>query len=124
MAIRVFHRDEPDMRAPMISKDARFIVWPGVGATTANMNFVILEPGEANVPHAHAASEDTIHILEGRGTVHDLTNGTSLEFEAGDTVHVPVGVEHTLAADRGAQVVSLGGPCPPDRDLLRALGYE
>ena len=45
MAIKVFHRDEPDVYMPIISNDARLIVWPGVGAQVANMNFVVLEPG-------------------------------------------------------------------------------
>ena len=65
MAIRVFHRDNPDLMLPMISKDARLVVWPGVGAHTANMAYVRMEPGERNVPHAHAQSEDAIFILEG-----------------------------------------------------------
>jgi hypothetical protein len=67
MAIRIFHRDHPTLRLPFISKDARFVVWPGIGAWNANMNYVVLEPGEANVPHIHTLSEDTIFILEGRG---------------------------------------------------------
>src|SRR6267154_4668181 len=70
MAIRVFHRDTPSLKLPLISKDARFVVWPGEGAWTANMNYVRLEPGEANKPHVHTLSEDTIFILEGEGTIH------------------------------------------------------
>ncbi len=124
MAIRVFHRDEPDLMMPMISADARLIVWPGSGAETANMNYVVLEPGERNVAHTHDESEDTIFCLEGRGTVSDLTNGADLPFEAGQAIHVPAGVEHAVKADRGERVVSIGGPCPPDRNLLRLLGAE
>lgn len=124
MAVRVFHRDEPDLMMPIISSDARLIVWPGVGAEVANMNYVVLEPGEQNVPHIHAESEDTIFIIEGKGSVQDLTNGVRLEFEAGDAVHVPAGVEHAVCADRDSRIVSVGGPCPPDRHLLRLLGVE
>jgi quercetin dioxygenase-like cupin family protein len=119
-AVRRFHRDEPSRLAPMISKDARLIVWLGVGAETANMNHVRLEPGEENLPHRHPESEDTIAILEGRGTVDDLTNGLSLPFEAGDVIHIPVGLEHRVKADRGAAVVSVGGPCPADRAMAAA----
>jgi len=75
MAIRVFHRDKPDRLMPMISRDARLIVWPGVGAITANMNYVRLEPGAANIPHVHSDSEDTIFILSSKGTVEDFDNG-------------------------------------------------
>lgn len=122
MAIRVFHRDNPSMRLPLISKDARFVVWPGVGAWHANMNYVRLEPGEENVPHVHVESEDTIFILEGEGTIHDYTNGIELPFRAGCAVHVPVGVKHAVKANRGVGIVSVGGPSPADLPLLKAVG--
>jgi quercetin dioxygenase-like cupin family protein len=122
MAIRIFHRDHPTLRLPLISKDARFVVWPGVGAWNANMNYVVLEPGEANVPHIHTISEDTIFILEGEGTIRDFTNNVELSFHAGCAVHVPVGVKHAVAADRGVKIVSVGGPCPADVPLLKAAG--
>jgi quercetin dioxygenase-like cupin family protein len=121
MAIRVFHRDTPSMRLPLISKDARFVVWPGVGAWYANMNYVRLEPGEENVPHIHVASEDTIFILEGEGTISDYTNDLDLPFHAGCIVHVPVGVKHAVKANRGKHIVSVGGPAPADIHLLKAL---
>jgi quercetin dioxygenase-like cupin family protein len=117
-AVRLFHRDRPSRRLPMISSDARLVVWPGVGAHTANMNYVRLEPGEENKPHRHPVSEDTIVILSGRGSIDDLTNGDTLEFEAGDVIHVPIGLEHRVKADRGEGVVSVGGPCPPDTAML------
>lgn len=122
MSVRVFHRDDPDQMMPMIASDARLVVWPGVGAERANMNYVRMQAGEENIPHAHRASEDTIFVLEGRGTIADLTNGRELEFEAGQVIHVPVGVEHQVRGDRGAEVVSVGGPSPADMDLLRAAG--
>ena len=122
MAVHVFHRDKPDVMLPVISRDARLVVWPGVGAETANMNYVVLEPGEANVPHVHAASEDTVFILEGEGTAHDFENDSKVAFAAGQAVHVPVGLKHAIAADRGVRVVSAGGPSPADRGLLKAVG--
>jgi quercetin dioxygenase-like cupin family protein len=122
MAIRVFHRDRPSMRLPLISRDARFIIWPGVGAWNANMNYVVMESEEANVPHIHAESEDTIFILEGEGTIHDLTHDLHLPFHAGCAVHVPAGVKHAVAADRGVGLVSVGGPSPADIQLLKAVG--
>jgi quercetin dioxygenase-like cupin family protein len=116
--VRLFHRDRPSRRLPMISSDARLVVWPGVGAHTANMNYVRLEPGEENRPHSHPVSEDTIVILAGRGSVDDLTNGETLEFETGDVIHIPIGLQHRVKADRGEGVVSVGGPCPPDTAML------
>jgi len=121
-AIRIFHRDDPGVQVPLISRDARLIVWLGVGAESANMNFVRLEPGEANVPHIHPESEDTIYILKGRGTVKDFDHGARLGFEAGDVIHVPTGIKHAVAADCREAVVSVGGPAPADRHMLRAAG--
>jgi quercetin dioxygenase-like cupin family protein len=120
--IRVYHRDEPTARLPMIASDARLIVWPGVGAVSANMNYVIMQPGEENVPHAHADSEDTIVILSGRGTIEDLTHGSVHRFETGQVVHVPAGIRHRVRADRGEVIESVGGPCPADLAGLRAAG--
>ena len=122
MGIRVMHRDSPDELLPMIASDARLVVWPGTGADEANMNFVRMQPGEANVPHVHRRSEDTIFVLEGNGTVADLSNGAEIPFGAGQVVHVPPGIEHQLRADRGAEIVSVGGPCPADLELLAAAG--
>lgn len=122
MSIRVFHRDSPTLRLPLISRDARFVVWPGTDAWNANVNYVVLEPGEENVPHIHSISEDTIFILEGKGTAVDHTHGTSTPFHAGCVVHVPVGVKHAICADRGERVVSVGGPAPADIPLLRKIG--
>lgn len=116
--VRRFHRDRPAMKVPMISSDARLVVFPGVGAESANMNYVRLEPGEENVPHAHPESEDTIFILAGEGTVKDHDTGVVQAFEAGDVIHVPVGRRHAVRADRGVEIVSVGGPCPPDRGML------
>jgi quercetin dioxygenase-like cupin family protein len=121
-AICIFHRDDPGVQVPLISRDARLIVWLGVGAETANMNFVRLEPGEANVPHVHPESEDTICILEGRGTVMDFDHEARLGFEAGDVIHVPTGIKHAVEANCGETVVSVGGPAPADRHMLRAAG--
>jgi len=122
VGVRVFHRDRPDRRLPLIASDARLVVWPGTGAQTANMNYVRMEPGEENVPHVHPTSEDTIFVLAGRGSVADLTNGVVHEFEAGQVIHVPPGVEHQVRGDRGEVIVSVGGPCPADRALLQAAG--
>lgn len=122
MAIRVYHRDDATVRLPMIARDARLVVWPGVGAISANMNYVVMTPGEENVPHRHPESEDTIVVFDGEGTIRDLTHGTSHPFGAGNVVHVPAGLEHQVTADRGSSIESVGGPCPADLAGLRAAG--
>jgi quercetin dioxygenase-like cupin family protein len=119
-----YHRDEPGLMVPFISADARLVVWYGAGAVSANMNYVVLEPGERNQEHVHAYSEDTIFILEGRGTAEDVTNGVRIPFGPGDAVTIPPGVWHAVSADLGERVVSVGGPCPADLDMLRAVGVD
>jgi quercetin dioxygenase-like cupin family protein len=120
--IRLFHRDDPGVQVPLISRDARLIIWLGAGSKTANMNFVKIQAGEGNVPHIHAESEDTIYILEGRGTVADFDHDLRLDFGPDQVIHVPVGVKHAVYADKGERVVSVGGPAPADRGMLRAAG--
>ncbi len=122
--VRGFHRDNPGLLVPMISADARLVVWYGAGAVGANMNYVVLEPGERNKEHLHRYSEDTIFILEGHGTAEDVTNGTKLAFGPGDVVTIPPGVVHAVAADRGERVISAGGPCPADLDMLKFAGVD
>jgi quercetin dioxygenase-like cupin family protein len=122
--IRTFHRDRPAVMLPMIASDARLVIWLGSGARDANMNYVSMQPGEENLPHDHPESEDTIYIVSGRGTVEDLTHGFSLEFEAGQAIQVPPGIQHRVKADRGSAVVSVGGPCPADEQMLRAAGVH
>jgi quercetin dioxygenase-like cupin family protein len=120
--LRVFDADSEGVPLPVIGKRVRLVVWPGEGAEVATMNLAILEPGEENQPHAHEASDDTIAILEGRGSIDDLTNGETHEFGAGDVVFVRAGIRHKVKADKGVYIVSAGGPCPPDFGMLRALG--
>jgi quercetin dioxygenase-like cupin family protein len=124
VAVSVYHRDNPGLMVPFISADARFIIWLGTGAKTANMNYVVMQPGEANVPHVHDVSEDSIFILEGHGSVQDFTGGARLEFDPGDVVHIDPGVRHAVFADRSEVVVSVGGPCPADLKMLRFLGVD
>jgi quercetin dioxygenase-like cupin family protein len=122
--VSTYHRDRPGLLVPFISRDARLVVWLGVGAVTANMNYVVLEPGERNKEHVHAFSEDTVHILAGHGTAENVTTGESFAFGPGDTIHIEIGIWHAVAADRGERVVSVGGPCPADTDMLRVAGVD
>jgi len=82
----------------------------------------ILEPGEQNTPHAHSESDDVIAILEGEASIDNLDTGETHDFSAGDVVFVRAGVRHMVKCDKGVPLMSAGGPCPPDFDMLRALG--
>lgn len=122
MTIKVFHRDDATLRMPMIAKDARQVAWPGVGAWNATMGFVAMEAGEANVPHYHSISEDTIFLVQGCGTARDFDAGIEHRITAGMAVHVPAGIKHAVYADRGEPIVSIGGPAPADLNLLKHIG--
>jgi quercetin dioxygenase-like cupin family protein len=121
-SVRHLDSDNDGVPLPMIGKGARLVVWPGVGAEIATMNMAVLEPGEENTPHAHEASDDTIAILEGEGSIDDLDSGETHEFTTGDVVFVRAGVRHKVKADKDVRIVSAGGPCPPDYGMLRSLG--
>ena len=123
VAFRVFHRDEPDQLLPMIASDARLIVWPGTGSETANMNYVRMQPGEENVPHRHRPSART-RSSSSRARARSPTSATTRcsSSRPAQVIHVPPGVEHQVRGDRGAEIVSVGGPSPADKALLRAAG--
>jgi len=71
MAINVFHRDEAALMLPLISSDARMIVWPG---RRLGCHDELCEDGAGRGEQGARSleSEDTIVILEGRGSVADL----------------------------------------------------
>src|SRR3989440_4314276 len=79
MAIRILDPLADGVPMPMISRQARLVISPHMGARYAVMNVVILAPGEKNDPHIHVASEDSMYLLSGSGWVHDLDAGRSEE---------------------------------------------
>jgi hypothetical protein len=54
--------------------------------------------------------------------VVDFDHELRLPFAAGQVLHVPTGIKHAVYADRAQAVVSVGGPAPADRHMLRAAG--
>lgn len=123
MPIQVF--DETDgLSVPMISRDARLIVSPHVGARVATMNLVRLEPAEANRPHVHKHSDDSVFILEGNGSILDLDSDINYELPAGSAVLVPPGLRHAVKGEAPDGLWSVGGPVPPDWEMLRAIGVK
>jgi mannose-6-phosphate isomerase-like protein (cupin superfamily) len=120
--VQVYEAASDGVPLPMIGRRVRLVVWPGMGAEVAAMVFAPLDAGEENLPHTHVASDDVIAVLEGEGTIDDITNDREHSFRAGDVIFVPAGVEHKVRASKGVPIVSVGGPCPPDIPMLRALG--
>ncbi len=122
MGIQVFDIEEDCVRLPLISDDARFVIGPHSGSDRATLNYVILKPGEENQPHDHPYSEDTIFCLQGEGEAVDVTNEVTKSVEANCVIHVPPGVEHTVRSTGDEPMVSIGGPCPPHREMLEEFG--
>src|SRR3989442_3585947 len=67
MAIGILDPLADGVPMPMISRQARLVISPHMGARYAVMNVVILAPGEKNDPHIHVASEDSMFLLSGSG---------------------------------------------------------
>ncbi|MEJ0071098.1 MAG: hypothetical protein WDO24_22875 [Pseudomonadota bacterium] len=42
--------------------------------------------------------------------MRDFDNDLALPFEAGQVIHVPPGIKHAVAADKGVGTISVGGP--------------
>jgi quercetin dioxygenase-like cupin family protein len=106
----------------MISRNAQYIVGPHTGARIASLNLVRLEAGEANTPHFHRHSEDSIYVLEGNGSILDFDHEVSYEVSTGSAVVVPPGLRHAVRGEEPEGLWSVGGPVPPDWEMLRAMG--
>ena len=76
------------------------------------------------MPHKHPASEDCVFILEGEGSVQDVAGERLLGFKPGDAIFIPAGLPHGTLANKGQRVVSVGGPTPPDLEMLKLAGAE
>lgn len=119
--VRVLDPQRDGVPMPMIARRSWLVVSPHMGAERAVMNLVELAAGERNVPHVHEASEDSLFVLEGSGWAYDLDDGTRLPLAPGCALVVPPGVRHIVEAGAGG-LRSVGGPVPPDRAMLRAMG--
>ena len=120
MGFRVYHVDRDFMPFPLIKGggDARMVMGASTGATTRTMGYVVMKPGQENVPHRHPASEDIIYILQGHGTAVDLDTGQAHPYTPGSVVLVHVGTRHAVTSAGPEDYISIGGPCPPDRHML------
>ena len=123
MSITIYDPEKDGINVTMIAKKAYLTVSPHMGARYAVMNVVELAPGEKNIPHIHVESEDSIFLLAGSGWINDIETGERLPIKAGCLVAVPVGLKHAVeAGDEGMK--SIGGPVPPDYDMLKAVGVN
>jgi len=121
--VRVLICNDDCPKLPIVEGDgsAQAMVSTGVSAGIANMNYIRMEPGEANQPHTDSSFEDTVFISEGKGSAQNFDHDRRQSFEAGQVIHVPLDLKHTVFADRVC-VVSVGEPCSADCAMLQAVG--
>ncbi len=63
-------------------------------ARKQSLAFSIIPPGKHSASHFHKVSEETLYILEGKGTL--IVNGEVIEVEAGDACMLKPGEIHSL----------------------------
>ena len=120
IGFRIYRVDRDYTPFPLIKGggDARQIMGAATGATTRTMGYVVMKPGQENVPHRHPASEDIIYVLQGHGLAKDLDTGQEYPYGPGAVVFVSEGTRHALACAGTEDYISIGGPCPTDVSML------
>src|SRR5438552_18437646 len=96
MAIHILDPLADGVPMPMISRQARLVISPLMGARYAVMNVVILAPGVKNDPHMHVASEVSLFLLSVSGRVYDMDAGGRLTVEGGCAIVIEAGVRHIV----------------------------
>lgn len=113
--VRILDVAKDYVEIPLIKgATARAIVHPGMGAQYASLNYVVMKPGQENVPHCHPQSEDVIVVFQGEGVIEDIDAGVEHPIKKGDVVFVPAGAWHAVKARGVEDFVAFGGPQPPD----------
>jgi mannose-6-phosphate isomerase-like protein (cupin superfamily) len=101
---------------------AQAVVWPGSGARHRSMHVIALERGATTVALQHP-SDCVYYVLEGTGSIRDLTSGASSALGEGAMIHIDAGDSYQLCADAGPLRV-LGGPCPADPQFYAHLAAD
>lgn len=118
MDIKVLDINKDYVEIPIVkSGRAKAIVWPGMGAKNCAMHYVVMKPGEENIPHVHRNSEDIIFVIQGKGVVVDLSNGVELEFGPRSVIYIPPGIVHQVKNSGTDDYIAVGVQSPFDMDL-------
>lgn len=100
---------------------ARAIIYPGMGAKYASLNYFVMKPGSKNTAHVHARSEDVIYVIQGQGIIKETETGNELRFKKGDILFIPEGVYHQVIPDGDEDYIGIGGPQPVDDSIFKDL---
>lgn len=70
-----------------------------------------IPPGEETGREVHQDNDQVLYLVEGRG--RSVMSGRETDFEAGDIVLVPAGIEHNFIADSGSPLNIITTYSPP-----------
>jgi len=122
MAIKVLRVDRDFVKIPLVKGGfARGVIWPGMGAKYAGMNYFVMKPGEENVPHIHERSENIFYVIQGRGLAIDGDAGIEHPIEKGCVVYVQPRTTHMVRSLGPKDYISVDFQCPPDLKLYERL---
>lgn len=105
-----------------VGGNGKAVVWPGMGAKHCALHYVVMKPGENNIPHVHTATEDVIYVLQGEGFVENGDTGEQTPFKQGQVIFVPVGVKHAVQARGGQDYIAVGAQAPFDLEFYKRSG--
>ena len=119
MSIKILNPEKDYVLLPLTKGEgyAKAIIWPGMGAKHGTMNYIYMKAGAENVPHVHPTQEDMFYVVQGSGVVVDCDQNIEYQFKKGDFVYIPPGVTHTVISHGPEDYISVGGPCPVDKNV-------
>lgn len=107
-----------------VGGNGKAIVWPGMGAKNLAMHYVIMKPGQNNVPHAHPHSEDIIFVIQGEGIVENGDTGEEMPYKEGNVIYIPAGVPHAVKAKGSRDFIAVGAQAPFDLEFYKRAGLK
>ena len=123
MSIKVLDINRDYVEIPIVNGgQAKAIIWPGMGAKNCALHYVVMKPGQENIPHVHQESEDIIFVIQGKGVVVDLDHGKEYPFGPGSVIYIPPGIRHTVKSYGPEDYIVVGAQSPFDLDLYKRAG--
>ena len=107
-----------------VGGDGRAVVWPGMGAKHCALHYVVMKPGQDNVPHVHPRTEDVIFVYQGEGVVENGDTGEEIPFKQGNVIYVPAGVALAVKSRGEKDYIAVGAQAPFDTDFYKRAGLK
>jgi mannose-6-phosphate isomerase-like protein (cupin superfamily) len=100
--------------------NAKVVIWPGMGAQCRTFQVINLGNNSKTIQLCHPESDAAYYVLEGQGSVLDVSTGQSQELTEGGMVHIDAKDRYQFVASSSGMNL-LGGPCPADASLYATL---